>query len=98
MVAGEERIGFREPFAAVWAEVAAFAKEQDYLFSQLGNVLDLLYTVIMNPFCFSPTAGTSLFYRLGLDENFNERVCLNHFFNKNTFQVKESLGIIRVHL
>ena len=34
VVAGEERIGFREPFAAVWAEVAAFAKEQDYLFSQ----------------------------------------------------------------
>ncbi len=34
VVAGEERIGFREPFAAVWAEVAAFAKKQDYLFSQ----------------------------------------------------------------
>ena len=58
----------------------------------------LLENVIMNPFSFSPTAGTSLFYRLGLDENFNERVCLNHFFNKNTFQVKESLGILRVHL
>ena len=42
--------------------------------------------------------SVSYTHLLGLDENFNERVCLNHFCNKNTFQVKEGLGIIRVHL
>ena len=43
--------------------------------------------VIMNPFSFSPTAGISLFCGLGLDKNFNNRVRLVHFFNRDTFQV-----------
>ena len=41
----------------------------------------------MNPFSFSPTAGISLFCGLGLDKNFNNRVRLVHFFNRDTFQV-----------
>ena len=68
----------------------AFTSQQWYIIKKAIDE-DIEVKDIADPRFSVDTAGTSLFYRLGLDENFNERVCLNHFFNKNTFQVKEGV-------